>query len=242
MAPDHFTLERALTCLRDLGWRPGGIIDVGVGAGTPGLYSIWPGAPLCLIEPTPDAMVYMRQIAEKYPQARIFNCGASDRSGTLTARQPEGFRRVFFGRGKGYPELSLPVRTCDEMVDEAGLEAPILLKIDTDAHEREVLLGAQKTLERTEVVVIEANVFHPVRRMISPIEILGFLGERGFAFFDIAGFSIGKSGVMRAADFVLVKQDAPIFRTGYEHSGKSAEKRAKRVRQYQEFTEHNPLI
>ncbi len=242
MAPDHFSLERALTSLKDLGWTPGGIVDVGVGAGTPGLYSVWPDTPLCLIEPTPEALVYMRQIAAKYANVHIFNCGASDHNGELIARQPEGLLRVFFGRGKGFPERSLPVRTCDDMVAEAGIEAPILLKIDTDSHEREVLLGAEATLQRTEVCVIETNVFHTQRRLMSPMEIWQFFSERGFAFFDIAGCSIAQSGVMRAADFVFVKADAAILQTAREHSSKSAEKRAKRVRQYREYAQSNPLI
>lgn len=242
MSPDHFSLERALGTLKSLGWTPGGIVDVGVGAGTPGLYSVWPDTPLALIEPTPEAIVYMRQIADKYANVHIFNCGASDHNGELIGRQPEGLLRIFFGRGKNFPEKSLPVRTCDDMVAEAGLPSPILLKIDTDCHEREVLNGAVETLERTEVCVIETNVFHPLRRMIGPTEVWSFFAERGFVFFDVAGFSIAESGVMRAADIVFVKRDAPIFQAAFDRSAKSAHKRAKRVRQYQEYAVNNPLI
>ena len=242
MTPDHFSLARALTSLRALGWTPGGIVDVGVGAGTPGLYSVWPHTPLCLIEPTPDAMVYMRQIAAKYANVHIFNCGASDHNGELVARQPEGLLRVFFGRGRGFPEVSLPVRTCDDMVAEAKLPSPILLKVDTDCHEREVLLGAKATLERTDVCVIETNVFHPLRRMMGPMELWRFFADRGFTLLDIAGFSFAVSGVMRAADFVFVKAEAPLFRAAFDRSSKSADKRAKRARQYRQFAENNPLI
>jgi FkbM family methyltransferase len=241
MASDHFSLSRALDCLKEIGWTPGAVIDVGVAAGTPGLYSVWPGVPICLIEPAPDAMVYMRQIAEKYPNVQIFNCGASDHAGELTARQPAGMARVFFGRGKGLAENTLPVRTCDDMVAEARLEGPFLLKIDTDCHERQVLDGAEETLKRTEVCVIELNVFHPLRGEMGPLEICRHMAKRGFVFFDMAGFSLAQSGLMRAADFVFVRYHAPLFRAAYERSGK-ADKLAKRARQYREFAEHNPII
>src|SRR5262245_34273196 len=146
MSPDHFTLGRALNCIRDSGWKPGGIVDIGVGAGTAGLYSVWPDTPLCLIEPSPEAMVFMRQVAAKYDNVHIFNVGASDRSGELSGHQQEGMVNVFFGRGQAYAEKTFAMRTCDDMVAEAGLQGPLLLKIDTDSHERQVLAGAEATL------------------------------------------------------------------------------------------------
>jgi FkbM family methyltransferase len=242
MGPERFTLESALERVRGLGWTPGGIVDVGVGAGTPGLYTVWPDTPLCLIEPTPDGVVYMEQIAARHANAHIFSCGASDHNGVLVGRQPEGFRRIFFGRGKGFPEKLIPVRTCDDMVAEAGLVGPLLLKIDTDCHEREVLAGAEATLAQTDVCVIETNVFHELRGMAPPTEIWRVFAERGFAFFDVAGFSFGESGVMRAIDIVFVKAASPLFREAHAHSGKSAAKRAKRVQQYRAYAESNPLV
>lgn len=242
MSPDQFSIARTLANLKALGWTPGGIVDVGVAAGTPGLYSTWPGAPLCLIEPAPEAMVYMRQIAEKYPEVHIFNFGASDRQGELTGHQLEGLHQAFFGRNTCFPAKSFPMRTCDDMVAEAGLEAPLLLKIDTDSHEREVLGGASATLQRAEVCIFEVNFFHHLRGMISALEVCGLFAERGFALFDIAGFSTGQSGLLRAADFVFVKAESPLFRTALENSSKSADKMAKRISQFQKFKVDNPLI
>jgi FkbM family methyltransferase len=239
---DHFSLPAALGRLRDCGWTPGGIVDIGVATGTAGLYTVWPDTPLCLIEPSREAMVYMRQIAERYANVHIFNCAASDRNGELVGRQPVEVPTVYFGRAKGFPEHTFPARTCDDMVAEAGLDAPILLKIDTDSHVREVLAGAVETLERTEVCVIETNVFHPLRGMITPTEIWAFLADRGFAFFDFADCSIAASGLLRAVDIVFVRPDAQVFRTAYERSGKSAEKFAKRARQYREYAARNPLV
>jgi len=242
MSAEHFTLPRALTCIRESGWIPGGIVDIGVGAGTAGLYSVWPGTPLCLIEPAPEAMVFMQQVAAKYGNVHIFNYGASDRQGELAGRQQPGLLNVFFGRGQAYEEKVFPVRTCDDMVAEAGLASPLLLKIDTDSHERQVLAGAEATLARAEVCVIENNVFHPLRGMMSPAEIWRFLADRGFAFLDIGDCSIAESGVLRAADFVFARQDSPIFRSAMERSAKSAHKLAKRMRQYRKYAVNNPII
>ncbi len=57
------SMEGALIPLRDLGWTPGAILDIGVATGTKGLYTAWPGVPICLVEPSPDAAPFMRQIA-----------------------------------------------------------------------------------------------------------------------------------------------------------------------------------
>jgi FkbM family methyltransferase len=242
----HFSLPRALGLIRELGWTPGGIVDIGVAAGTPGLYPAWPDAPICLIEPSPDSLLYMRQIAEKYPRVHIFNCGASDRSGELEARQPEGLVNVFFnGRGKGNPRFvsrTLKVRTCDEMVAETDLQPPFLYKLDTDSHEREALAGSSRTIARSDVCVIETNVFHAVRGCMTPMEIWQLMAGHGFTLLDMADYSVGEEGVLRAVDFVFVREDSELFRQAYAHSGKGVRKNRKRAEQYRELARENSAI
>ena len=48
MAERH-SIRGVLRAVRATGWRPGSIIDVGVGTGTEGLYDVWPDATICLV-------------------------------------------------------------------------------------------------------------------------------------------------------------------------------------------------
>lgn len=236
------SLERALGCLRDVGWTPGAIIDLGVAAGTKGLYSVWPGVPICLVEPSASSLPYMKQIAATYPNVQIFNVGASDRSGELEGHQREDMVNVFFGRGGDYPKHTFQVRTCDEIVAEAGLQGPFLYKLDTDSHEREILVGSAQTLAAAEVCVIEANVFHGFRRQLTPMEMWRTMDEHGFAFADIAECSFGAKGVLRGADFVFVRKDAPVFQALFDNSGKRADLIERRTRQYKEALTKNEFL
>ncbi len=230
--PNPLYLRRVLENLRDLGWTPGAIIDIGVEAGTVDLYAVWPDAQICLIEPSERAMVHMRQIAEQFPHVQIFNVGASNFNGEIVGRQPDGLINVYFGRGKGFPERTFPMRRCDDIVAEAMLEPPFLYKLDTDSHEREILEGSGDTLDRAEVCVIESNVFHKLRGCLTPFELWSLMDAKGFAFVDVSDGSFGEKGVMRAVDFVFVRESSPLYRSIYDNSGKSAAKLAKRVRQH----------
>jgi FkbM family methyltransferase len=236
------SMERALGCLRDAGWRPGAIIDLGVAAGTKGLYSVWPEVPICLIEPSAKSLPYMEQIAAAYPNVQIFNVGASNRNGELEGHQHEDMVNVFFGRGKDYPKKAFPVRTCDDIVAEAGVEGPFLYKLDTDSHEREILEGSAATLAKAEVCVIEANVFHGFRGCLSPMEMWQVMDAHGFAFLDIADCSFGAQGVLRGADFVFVRRDAPVFRAVFAISGKRADLIERRAKQYQDALLKNDFL
>lgn len=206
--------------LRELGWRPGAIIDIGVEMGTTGLYSVWPDVPICLIEPSPDSLPFMEKIAAAYPHVSIFNVGASDRTAEVVVQKHETLVNIHFGQDKSWGETTVKVRPCDDMVEEAGLEPPFIYKLDTDSHEREILAGSNKTLANSELCIIEINIFNPRFGYISPNEIWVAMAGHGFTFFNIANCGFGESGVMRSADFVFVKEKSQLFKLAQKNSTK----------------------
>jgi FkbM family methyltransferase len=222
---ERATIGGVLENLRGLDWRPGAIIDIGVADGTPGLYDVWPDAPLCLVEPSPDALPLMQRIARQRPGVQIFNVGASNRSGTLQGFRREGAPYVVFVDKFVKPRdrmagASFPIMTCDEIVTAAGIEGPYLLKLDTDAHELEVLEGAVQTLANTDLCIVEMQVFHPLRARPGPDALWRFLNDHGLVFFDIAEICYAPSGVMRIADLVFVRQESPLYLRAFERRDK----------------------
>jgi hypothetical protein len=91
---DRISIGGVLQTIRDLGWSPGAIIDIGVSMGTDGLYDVWPDAPLCLIDPVPENRPYMEKIASSYPNVQIFNVGASNATGKMPGRVAENGQAV----------------------------------------------------------------------------------------------------------------------------------------------------
>lgn len=70
------------------------------------------------------------------------------------------------------------VRRIDTIIAEHDLPKPYLLKFDVDGVELQVLAGAQKTLTKTSIVIVEV---HP--RDFS--ERFNFMVSQGFQIFDI---------------------------------------------------------
>ncbi len=90
------------------------------------------------------------------------------------------------GTGKGkWPETSIPVRTCDDIVAEARLTPPFVYKLDTNSHELEILEGSAKTLEQTELCIIELNLYYGLKGMATPADIWKVMTDKGFAMFGV---------------------------------------------------------
>jgi FkbM family methyltransferase len=240
---ERSSIEGVLAPLRDLGWTPGAILDIGVAMGTKGLYSVWPDVDICLIEPSPKSLVYMQQIAERYPKVHIFNVGASDRTGEATALVHDELVNVSFSKLKtGWEEISFKVMTCDDIVREAGLKGPFVFKLDTDTHEKEALAGSSRTLAESEICIVEVNVFNSHRGRFTPDEMWRTMHDMGFVLFDIAGMSYAPTALLRTMDLVFVRADGELFQTAYRNSAKGAAMVQKRVKQQRKALQHNPLI
>ena len=232
--PRH-SIEGVLTTLRDIGWRPGAIIDIGVATGTLGLYSVWDDIDICLVEPSRKGRVFMEQIASRYPRARIFNVAASNRTGEIFGGEHPDIPNVSFGKIKRRFTASVfPAMTCDDIVASAGVSPPFVYKLDTDTHEREILEGSMATLADTELCIIEMRVFHQNRRgMARPDDIWRAMTGHGFAFFDIAGSGFAHTGVMRSADLVFVREGSPLHALALANSAKPQNVSDKRIARYQ---------
>jgi FkbM family methyltransferase len=218
------TFPGVIQALKDIGWSPAGIIDIGVGQGTPGLYTTWPGTPICLVEPAPLAGQYVDQIVAMFPNVKAYKVGASNKSGTMTVRAADKGLFVSFGDHKQkWPEIEVAVMTCDEIVADAGMTGPFFYKLDTDAHEIEILKGSTKTLEAAEVVMVEMNFLYPVIGMAGPNDIWRLLADAGFTLFDMTEIRYSVVGVARQADAVFVKQDSALFnQLAWKNAAKAA--------------------
>ncbi len=217
------THEYSLATLRDLGWRPGAIIDIGVGTGTAGLYSTWPDVTICLIEPSPASLPYMQQIAARFDDVRIYNVGASDSAGVRTGTKSPKSVTVVFGDAKPkWPTAEFPVMRCDDIVADAALSPPFLYKLDTDVHELEVLKGSAETLAKSELCIIEVNVFNRFRGLARPEQVWQVMHDAGFSFFGVAGLGRAKSGLCRAVDLMFARNDGALFELAFQNSHKAA--------------------
>jgi FkbM family methyltransferase len=157
--PDHAEIALKEEFFGD---RPGYFVDVG--ANDPkDISQTWhleqKGWQGILIEPQPALAEKLRE----QRRARVFACACSSpqNSGKTLPFQVSGIHSSlnlgFFVAGMRKDSvIDVPVRTLDEILEEAKAPAPVdLLSIDVESHEVEVLSGATLSRWRPRLILIE---------------------------------------------------------------------------------------
>ncbi len=177
-----------LLTLRNLGFNPVVVIDVGAQTGTEALVRAFPAAKHLMIEPVMENKMSLLQIASQLKDAEVLITAADSMSGeTFLHVSPDTRYATISGsakpNGTWRDVRRISCIAVDDLCQSRALEGPFLLKIDVDGKELDVLAGCIKTLEKTECAIVEtvffgegANNFHRV---------VEFMQGRGFVVYDI---------------------------------------------------------
>lgn len=202
----------AFQLARRSGINPDLVFDIGAAEGTwtRDVITIFPAARYVLIDPLPQNSAALKEAAKKAPNIHYVNAAIGAESGSLdlyTHGDQSSFLRSadFSGRA-----IRVAVRTCDDVladVPNLPAEPSILVKIDVQGHEVEVLKGAHRTLDHTEILLVEVSTQRIYENSPLAHEVVSYLGERGFCIFDVASY------VQRPLDRKLCQMDLVFVRT-----------------------------
>jgi FkbM family methyltransferase len=220
------TLGDAFQQLARVGVDPAGVIDVGIGArGTPELYEAFPDARYLLVEPVAEYEPVLKRILERV-DGGFAVVAATSTTGTVPLRvamdDPEASTLFEEEGSHSFSEREVPGIRLDDLVAERMLDPPYLIKADVQGAELEALKGAERTLEQTEAVTLEASLFEFYRGAPQLADVIAFMQERGFVVYDIVGgHERPLDGALAQVDLVFV-QEVGICRRShrYEASGK----------------------
>lgn len=81
--------------------------------------------------------------------------------------------------------MEVELTTIDATVSELNLADPFLLKLDTHGIERSILQGAEETLKKCEILIIEAYNYHITDEAMLFWELCAYLYQRGFRTVDL---------------------------------------------------------
>ena len=109
------------------------------------------------------------------------------------------------------PRRPVQVATLDSLLREQRIGAPDFVKIDVQGFELKVLRGGERALGSTEVLIVETNLFKFMPECPRAHEVIGWLAERGFVLFDLAG-SLRRpyEHDLGQVDFVFVSKDSEL--------------------------------
>ena len=200
--------------LKERGLAPATVIDVGVCYGTPELQDGFPGAYHIRFEPVAELEPRMQALAARYG-GEYHMLALSDRPGALPLSVPPGApQSATLARGGAGPDTRIvPVETLDRVLAGRDLARPLLLKTDAQGYDLNVMKGAIQTLARTDVAVMEVNMFAPAG---DPAlgdfgAVVGWMADHGFAVYDILSYQTRPlDGALGYVDLAFVRADGPL--------------------------------
>lgn len=175
---------------------------------------------LISFEPLRSQGKYLKNLAERYDNFSYESIALGEERTTceLTEYGTTGLSSLKNLRANSYSShfnteildaYHVEVSTLDHYVRENGVQAPIILKVDTQGYEMEVLRGAEKLLEDGKIygIVIELMLIEKYENSVLFYDILEFLRKYGFNLFDMHLSCHEEGGSLSEFDAVFILGD-----------------------------------
>ena len=200
----------ALLRLKQRGFRPGTIVDIGASNGTWSreCLEIFPDARYALFDALRENAAALNEFAAAHKNAAYW-------IGTLGSRAAQSILRVHGDQSSIYSSSSFPgrprpveMRPLDSFIREMDFRSPLLIKADVQGYEIEIIRGASDCLAMTEVLLLEVSFIRVYEDCPLAHEVVAEIGKAGFRLHDICSY------VQRPADGVLAHGDLMFIREG----------------------------
>lgn len=212
------TIRQAYGQMKQLGFSPATVIDVGVASGTPELYETFPNATFLLVEPLADFEGDIKAILQHYRGSYVI-AAAGRKTGEVSFNVHDNYMHgsSLFSETMGVEadghQITVPMVVIDDLVKDRSLAGPMLLKIDVQGGELEVLEGCGQTLGATEAVVLEVSLFEFMKGAPQFHDVVSYMKGLGFVAYDIVlGWNRPLDNALGQVDIVFVKEEGPFRR------------------------------
>jgi FkbM family methyltransferase len=214
-----------------LGLEPETVIDVGAGLGTFEIYEAFPKSRYLLIEPIAENEPYLKKICQYLERADYIIAAASKAAGLVPLQvNLSNFIHSYISEdgeanSENFELRTTPAVTLDEVCRTRQLEGPYLIKVDVDGRELDVLAGATRILQNTELVIVEVTLYVSAR-VDKMCAVINFMKEQGFVAYDIVDLSYRLSDLaLSQVDMVFVKESGQFTKESRYFVGEEQEER-----------------
>ncbi len=209
----ELSLRTSLERMRDIGFRPATVFDIGVATGTSGLYKVFKDVAYLLVDPLEESAPFMREICARYPRSAFEVAAAASQPGELLIAVHPGLSGSGAHLKGDFPKRRVPAVTLDQLVDKHGLQGPFVVKIDVQGSELDVLEGLKRHADKAEVIVLEASLWadRKARGVPTFAEIVAYMSGRGWVLYDISNIAYRpRDGAVAELDMVFCARDSAL--------------------------------
>jgi FkbM family methyltransferase len=220
--------EHFFPLLRQLGFAPRHIVDVGANRGiwTRAAFKYFRDPVYTLVEPQDHLRSYSQDLVAQGCKLNWINAGCGDFCGTLpltVSYRDEGSTFVDPVRlpwRSVSQRITVPIITLNQIVASSGAGLPEMVKIDAEGFDLKVLAGASNLLGKTDIFLVEAAVRRgPGAYDNSVAEVVRFMAKAGYNLMDITDFNRSpKHGVLWLCELAFLREGSPLLdaATSYE--------------------------
>lgn len=213
--------DRLFATLKTLGLKPSHFIDVGGNHGnwTRAARAAFPDANVTMLEPLPALrekhadLLADRKVAVVYEGAGDFDGVAS-----FTVHERDDSSSFLYSadeaKERGFRQEQIRICQLDTLVGTSDFGAPDVIKIDAEGLDLQVLDGAQQTLAKAEVVLIEATIANKdyPNTLLAVVQKMDGLG---FRLFDITDLNrTPERQILWLIEGVFVRKDGALDTAG----------------------------
>jgi FkbM family methyltransferase len=221
-----YGLDVLFPLLKRCGFAPKHVVDVGANHGTWTRKAIeyFPDASYLLVEPQDQLKRHVLDLIDLGYKIQWINAGAGDEPGTLPFTISHRDDSSSFMPASGDPhvsgnrQMSIRVRTLNEIVCTARMPAPDMVKIDAEGFDLKVLAGASDLFGQTDIFLVEAVVCC-VDYQNTLLEITKFMSNVGYRLIDITDLVRSpKYDVLWLCEIVFLRRESRLLdcATSYE--------------------------
>lgn len=185
-------MGEALQHLRDKGFRPAVVLDVGAATGrwSECASTVFPRASFYLFDPLEENEPSLRALCDRDPRFHyfLFALGKDQRTTPLLVGRDLQASTLLASPGQ-VPAAGrmVAVQTVDGLVASGRIPSPDLVKLDVQGYELEVLGGGAALFGAGCVFVVEVSLYEFMPGCPLAHEVIGYFAERDYRLFDVAG-------------------------------------------------------
>lgn len=190
------------------------VIDVGASDGrwAKVAMTFFPQAAYLLIDANKVHLPKLEKFKNEHRQVDFVIAAAGDTVGEIYFDNSDPLGGLASHEPLAGSSITVPVTTVDTQVQAKQLSPPFLLKLDTHGFEVPIFEGAQQTLQKANLIVVEVYNFQLTNKSLHFAQMCNFLQRKGFRPIDMCSpLHRPKDKALWQFDLFFVRADRPEF-------------------------------